>query len=563
MKHNALISAHTLSALTLSVLSAFALTACGNDNKPTSQDNKTQNSSVDNKGGSADGSVAKSKDPTTLTINNGAEISSLDPHKTGGVPESNVARQQFVGLTTTDADGNVIGGVATSWESSDNKVWKFTLRDSKWSDGSPLTADDVVFSFQRMVDPKTAANFANYIADSKFLNAQDIIEGKKDKSELGIKKLDDKTIEITLSEPVPYFPDMMTYTATRIVPKAVVEKLGDEWSKPENIVVNGAYKIKDWVAGEKMVFAKNPHHYDADKVKIDNLVLLFIDSGTTDFTRYKTDEIDITSTDIPSETLATANKDEVKTGASLCSYFYEMNVKKPPFDDVRVRRALSMALDRDTITTKVSAKGETPAYQMTPNVTANNPNYAPEWAKLSFDERVAEAKKLLNEAGYNEQKPLEFELLYNTSENHKKVAVAAQSLWQQSLGFVKVNLVNQEWKAYLASRRNHEHQMARASWCGDYNDPATFLNVMRTKGSGNYGNYASQEYDDLLKSSLLTKTTDERVAIYKQLEGVLDKDTPNIWVYHQVNSRVVKPYVEGYSTKDPLGSWQAKYWSLK
>ena len=542
-----------LGALSVALLS---LTACNNSTKP-------EQASTDSTASGTDTTVATAKDNTTLTINNGAEISSLDPHKTGGVPESNVARQQFIGLTTTDVDGNLIGGIAERWESDDNVVWRFYLKDTKWSDGTPLTADDVLFSFQRVVDPATAANFANYLADAKFLNAMDIIEGKKDKSTLGVKALDDKTIEITLSEPVPYLPDMLTYTAARIVPKTVVEKLGDAWAKPENIVVNGAYKLKEWQLGEKMVFEKNPHHYDADKVKIQNLVLLSIDSGPTDFNRYQAGEIDITSTDIPSETLLTANKDEVKTGLGFCSYFYEMNVKKAPFDDVRVRRALSMALDRDTITQKVAARGETPAYQMTPVVTANNPNYAPEWAKLSLDERIAEAKKLLNEAGYNENKPLEFELLYNTSENHKKVAVAVQSLWQDALGFVKINLVNQEWKAYLASRRNHEHQMARASWCGDYNDPATFLNVMRTKGSGNYGNYASGEYDALLKSSLLTKNIDERVAVYKNLEALLDKDTPNVWVYHQVNSRIVKPYVGNYSTKDPIGNWQARYWELK
>lgn len=508
-------------------------------------------------------STVTAQDNSTLTINNGAEIASLDPHKTGGVPESNVARQQFIGLTTTDVDGNLIGGVAEHWESDDNLVWRFHLKDTKWSDGSPLTADDVVFSLQRVVDPDTAANFANYLADAKILNALDIIEGKKDKSALGVKALDDKTIEITLAEPVPYLPEILTYTAARIVPKAVVTALGDDWAKPENIVVNGAYKIKDWHVGEKMVFEKNPHHYDADKVKIQNLVILPIDSGVADFNRYQAGEIDITYTDVPSELLVAASSNEVKTAPGFCSYYYEMNVDKPPFDDVRVRRALTMALNRDIITEKVAARGETPAYQMTPVVTKNNPNYEPAWAKLSFDERVAEAKKLLNEAGYNENNPLEFELLYNTSENHKKVAVAAQSLWQDALGFVKVNLTNQEWKAYLAARRNHEHQMARASWCGDYNDPATFLNVMRTNGSGNYGNYASAAYDDLLKSSLRTKTVDDRVAVYRDLEALLDKDNPNVWVYHQVNTRVVKPYVVNYSTKDPIGNWQARYWELK
>ncbi|WP_066805317.1 ABC transporter substrate-binding protein [Moraxella oblonga] len=537
---------HTATALAVGL--SVALVGCGADK-------------------SAETTSAKSAGATTtkntLTINNGAEISSLDPHKTGGVPESGVARQQFVGLTTTDADGNLEAGIAKSWESKDNIVWTFQLRDAKWSNGEPITAQDFVFSFQRMVDPKTAANFANYVVDAKFLNASDIIEGKKAPSELGVKAIDDKTLEITLSEAVPFLPEMLTYTAMRVVPQKAVEQFGDTWAKPENIVVNGPYIIKEWKVGEKMVFVKNPHYYDADKVAIDNLVLLPIDSGQADLARYQAGELDITYTDIPSEMLATIKTDEVKTSPSFCSYYYEMNVNKAPFDDVRVRRAMTLALDRDIITQKVAGRGETPAYQMTPIVTATNPNYTPQWQAWDKAKRIEEAKRLLNEAGYNEQNPLKFELLYNTSENHKKVAVAAQSLWQEALGFVQITLSNQEWKAYLASRRNHEHQMARAAWCGDYNDPATFLNVMRTEGSGNYGDYSSKEYDTLLKTALTTKTAEERAKVYHQLEGILDKDTPNVWVYYQVNARVVKPDVQGYSTKDALGNWQARHWSFK
>lgn len=543
---------HTLkfavSALSIGVL--LAVSGCENKSESAQSDAKTSE-------------TASKQDKTTLTINNGAEISSLDPHKTGGVPESSVARQQFVGLTSTDVDGKLIAGIAESWESADNITWVFKLRDANWSNGDAITAHDFVFSFQRMVDPKTAANFANFIADAKVLNASDIIEGKLPPEQVGVKALDDKTLQITLSEPVPYFPQMAAYTAMRPVPKKVVEALGDAWAKPENIVVNGAYILKDWKVGEKMVFVKNPHYYDAANVAIEHLVLLPIDSGPTDYSRYQAGEIDITFTDIPSDVLASANKDEVKTSPSFCSYYYEMNVKKPPFDDLRVRRAMTLALDRETITEKVAARGEMPSYQMTPTVVSNNPNYTPDWHKLDKTARIAEAKRLLNEAGYNESNPLKFDLLYNTSENHKKVAVAAQSLWHDALGFVKINLVNQEWKAYLASRRNHEHQMARAAWCGDYDDPAAFLNVMRTEGSGNYGNYSNADYDALLKTSL-TKTSDtERAKVYHDLEAILDKDVPNVWVYYQVNARAVKPYVQGYSTKDALGNWQAKYWSIK
>jgi len=501
-------------------------------------------------------------DKQELVINNGAEPESLDPHKVSGVPESNILRQMFVGLTTTDPDGKTIPGMAESWESADNKVWTFKIRDAKWSNGDPVTAEDFVYSFRRVVDPNTASPYASYLADDKVLNAQEVIDGKVKPDALGVKALDEKTLQVTLSEPVPYFPDTLIHTSVKPVPQKVVEKFGEKWTDPANIVVNGPYKISEWQVNDKIVLERNESYYDNANTTLEKITLLAIPSSTTDVARYQAGEIDITYNEVPPEQFASLKEqlgDQLQVSPMLCTYYYEFNTVKPPFNDARVRRALALALDRNTISDKVVGQGQTPAYQLTPVATNGMQNNTPEWQSWDQAKRVEEAKKLLKEAGYSESKPLKFELLYNTNDNHKKIAVAASSLWKQSLGFVDVSLINKEWKTYLDTRRNGNYQVARAGWCGDYNEPSTFLNIVKTGNSNNQGKYSSANFDSLMTQTLKAGVTPEqRAGIYQQAEAQLDADMPNINVYHYVSPRLIKPYVVGFSTKDPLDNWQAK-----
>ena len=501
-------------------------------------------------------------DKQELVINNGAEPESLDPHKVSGVPESNILRQMFVGLTTTDPDGKTIPGMAESWESADNKVWTFKIRDAKWSNGDPVTAEDFVYSFRRVVDPNTASPYASYLADDKVLNAQEVIDGKVKPDALGVKALDEKTLQVTLSEPVPYFPDTLIHTSVKPVPQKLVEKFGEKWTDPANIVVNGPYKISEWQVNDKIVLERNESYYDNANTTLEKITLLAIPSSTTDVARYQAGEIDITYNEVPPEQFASLKEqlgDQLQVSPMLCTYYYEFNTVKPPFNDARVRRALALALDRNTISDKVVGQGQTPAYQLTPVATNGMQNNTPEWQSWDQAKRVEEAKKLLKEAGYSESKPLKFELLYNTNDNHKKIAVAASSLWKQSLGFVDVSLINKEWKTYLDTRRNGNYQVARAGWCGDYNEPSTFLNTVKTGNSNNQGKYSSANFDSLMTQTLKAGVTPEqRAGIYKQAEAQLDADMPNINVYHYVSPRLIKPYVVGFSTKDPLDNWQAK-----
>lgn len=503
----------------------------------------------------------------TVTRNNVTEPQSLDPHQITGVPEINVMRDLFEGLVETDEKGAIVPAAAESWESADNRTWTFKLRsDANWSNGEPVTAEDFVYSWRRLVDPKTASQYASYLQAAQIANIDDILKGSKAPDTLGVKALDAHTLQITLTAAVPYFPQMLYHASTKPVHRATVEKYGVKWTQPENFVGNGAYVMKKWVVNERIELAKNPQYRDADNVKIDKVVFLPIGSQTDDVARYEAGEVDISDA-LPPEMYGKLKEkypNELKLSPYLCTYYFEINNQKVPFTDERVRKALSLALDRDTIAAKVLGRGEEAAYNLTRVGTAGFTPYTPEWTKLNYAARVEEAKKLLAEAGYSESKPLKFTFLYNTSEQHKKIAVAAASMWQQSLGFVKVNLENQEWKTYLDNRRSGNYQLARASWCGDYNEPSTFLNTLQSANSSNRAFYKNSRYDAILAKTLQAGVSDEeRSKLYRQAEEQIDKDTAIIPVYGYVNSRLVKPRIGGYSTEDVLNELPSKRLFIK
>ncbi|WP_058369053.1 ABC transporter substrate-binding protein [Psychrobacter sp. ENNN9_III] len=548
-------SLRTTVFLPTSLVLAMFMTGCS--------DNTANNSNAD---AAADIDPNVLAETQELTINNGTEPESLDPHKVSGVPESNIGRQIFEGLTNTDADGKTIPAMATSWESDDNKVWTFKLRDANWSNGDPVTAEDFAYSMRRLVDPNTASPYSSYLVDAKVKGADQIVAGAAGIETLGVEAIDDKTLQVTLTEPVPYFPDMLIHNSVKPVHQKTVEEFGDKWTDPTNIVVNGPYTVSKWQINDELVLSRNSKYYDDANTTLDTITMLPIPSSVTDVSRYQAGEVDVTYNEIPTEQFNSLQADygkELRVSPYLCTYYYEFNTVKPPFDDPKVRRALALALDRDTIVDKVIGQGQTAAYQLTPTVTNGDVANTPEWSSWDQDKRIAEAKKLLNEAGYDENNPLSFELLYNTNDNHKKVAVAATSLWKQALGFVDVNLVNKEWKTYLDTRRNGNYEIARAGWCADYNEPSAFLNITKSDNSGNYGKYNSLKFDSLMAQTLKPGVTDaQRADLYQQAEAQLDDDMGLLNIYHYVSPRMVKPYVIGFSENDPLGNWQGKNISI-
>ncbi|MFX0566070.1 oligopeptide ABC transporter substrate-binding protein OppA [Kosakonia cowanii] len=497
----------------------------------------------------------------TLVRNNGAEVQSLDPHKIEGVPETNVSRDLFEGLLISDVEGHPTAGVAEKWENKDFKVWTFHLRkNAKWSDGTPVTAHDFVYSWQRLADPKTASPYASYLQYGHIANIDDVIAGKKPTSELGVKAIDDNTFEVTLSEPVPYFYKLLVHPSVSAVPKAAIEKFGDKWTQPANIVTNGAYKLKDWVVNERIVLERNTNYWDNDKTVITQVTYLPISAEVTDVNRYRSGEIDMTYNNMPIELFQKLKKEipkEVHVDPYLCTYYYEINNQKAPFTDVRVRTALKLALDRDIIVNKVKNQGDLPAYSYTPPYTDGAKLTEPAWFKMTQEQRNAEAKKLLAEAGYTADKPLSFSLLYNTSDLHKKLAIAVASIWKKNLG-ANVKLENQEWKTFLDTRHQGTFDVARAGWCADYNEPTSFLNTMLSDSSNNTAHYKSPAFDKLIGDTL--KVTDEaqRAELYSKAEQQLDKDSAIVPVYYYVNARLVKPWVGGYTGKDPLDNIYVK-----
>ncbi|AGE94395.1 oligopeptide ABC transporter substrate-binding protein OppA [Citrobacter farmeri] len=497
----------------------------------------------------------------TLVRNNGSEVQSLDPHKIEGVPESNISRDLFEGLIISDVDGKPSPGVAEKWENKDFKVWTFHLRkDAKWSDGSPVTAHDFVYSWQRLANPNTASPYASYLQYGHIVNIDDIVAGKKPPTDLGVKAIDDNTFEVTLSEPVPYFYKLLVHSSVSPVPKAAVEKYGEKWTQPANIITNGAYKLKDWVVNEHIVLERNPNYWDNAKTVINQVTYLPIASEVTDVNRYRSGEIDMTYNNMPIELFQKLKKEipnEVHVDPYLCTYYYEINNQKAPFTDVRVRTALKLALDRDIIVNKVKNQGDLPAYSFTPPYTDGAKLTEPEWFGWTQEKRNEEAKKLLAEAGYTADKPLTFNLLYNTSDLHKKLAIAAASIWKKNLG-VNVKLENQEWKTFLDTRHQGNYDVSRAAWCADYNEPTSFLNMVLSDSSNNTTHYKSPTFDKILADALKATNEEQRTALYGKAEQQLDKDSAIVPVFYYVNARLVKPWVGGYTGKDPMDNIHVK-----
>ncbi|MGE9550033.1 oligopeptide ABC transporter substrate-binding protein OppA [Erwinia amylovora] len=491
-----------------------------------------------------------------LVKGNGDEVQSLDPHKIEGVPESNVSRDLLEGLVISDTQGHPTPGVAESWENKDGKVWTFHLRNTaKWSNGEPVTAQDFVYSWQRLADPKTASPYASYLQYGHLENIDDIIAGKKPADTLGVKAIDAHTLQVTLSESVPYFYKLLIHPSMSPVYKPAVDKFGEKWTQPENWVGNGAFKLQTHVINERIVLVRNPDYWDNANTKLDKVTFLLISSEVSDVNRYfSNDGSDMTYNNMPIELFKKLQRDnpkELHVDPYLCTYYYEINNQKAPFTDPRVRAALKLGLDRDIMVNKVLAQGQLPAYSYTPPATDGAGLIKPEWFSWSQDKRNEEAKKLLAEAGYTADKPLTFELLYNTSDLHKKLAIAASSIWKKNLG-VNIKLNNQEWKTFLDTRHQGNFDVSRAAWCADYNEPTSFLNTMLSDSSNNTSHYKSAEFDKVMADAAKASNEKARSQLYAKAEQVLDKDSVIVPVYYYVNARLVKTYVGGYTGKDAL-----------
>ena len=481
---------------------------------------------------------------------NGAEPETLDLHKSTGVPEANIQRDLFEGLVSVGADGSLIPGAAKSWEQdASGKLWTFTLRDDgKWSNGEKVVASDFVNAFQRALSPATASEYAFILWPVK--NAKAINKGEiDDVTKLGISAPDDLTLKIELENPTPYLTGLLSHHMTYPVYVKSIAEHGKKWTRPNNLISNGPYQLAEWKPQTKLKLIKNPYFRDANNIHFNTVYFHPIENKGAELKRFRAGELDITD-DVPSDQMKWVKenlKANFRNTPYIGTYYLAMNVEQAPFkDNPDLRKALSFAIDRTILTEKVTKAGELPGLSwVPPGVNGYTSQAIPELA-LANRKRLQLSRELYANAGYSKNKPLEVELLYNTSENHKKIAIAISAMWKQTLG-VKVKLRNEEWKVYLSSRTQRKFQLIRSGWIGDYNDASNFLDLFRGDvGTINPAGWKNAEYDSLMKQAEIELNAEKRIDLMQQAEKILLSEMPLIPIYYYTTQHLLNPELKGW-----------------
>jgi len=488
------------------------------------------------------------------------EFTSADPQIVEDVSGSAFARDLFEGLMNQDADGNLTPGVATGFTTNDAKdVYTFTLRDNAmWSDGNPVTAHDFVYAWRRLADPATASPYSWFAEIMALENVGAVLSGDASPDALGVTALDNHTLEVRLTASLPYFAAMTTHASTFPTPQWRVRTFGNDWTKPGNIVSNGAYVLTEHIPNERAVRERNTMYWNNDATILDKVVTLVINDENVDLTRYLAGELDKGT--VPSGQylrLKEEYPDEATSFPRLCTYYYTFNLSpsgQEAYQDVRVRQALSYAVDRSVVTEKILQAGQIQAFTFTPGATAGFEVPPVAFGQMTQDERNAEAKALMAEAGYGSDNPLSIELMYNTSEGHKKIAIAVQQMWKETLG-VNTTLANQEWKTFLKTRGGQNFDVARGGWCGDYNEASTFLDLLTTPSGYNDGKFSNAEVDELM---LEARTLSDATANYTRVEEILANEMPVIPVYHYSGVFMLKTNVKGWPYDNVEQNWYSR-----
>jgi len=487
-------------------------------------------------------------DDQTFTYSLLDEFTTADPQMVEDVSGSYFVRDLFEGLMNQDADGNLIPGVATGYTTNDAKdVYTFTLRDNaRWSDGNPVTAHDFVYAWRRLADPATGSPYSWFADIMALENVGAVMSGESPPEALGIRALDNHTLEVRLTASLPYFAAMTTHASTFPSPQWTVRTFGDNWTKPGNIVGNGAYVLTEHIPNETATRERNTMYWNNDATIIDKVVTLVINDENTDFTRWEAGETDkgaVPSGQYPR--LKAEYPDEAISFPRLCTYYMTFNLSPSgpeAFKDVRVRQALSYALDRSVVTDKVLQGGQIQAFTFTPGATAGFEVPAVAFGQMSQDQRNVNAKLLMAAAGYGPDNPLKFEYMYNTSEGHKKIAIGAQQMWKETLG-AEATLANQEWKTFLKTRGGQNFDVARGGWCGDYNEASTFLDLMTTPSGYNDGKFSNAEVDELMTSA---RTMSDATSNYTRVEEIMANEMPIIPVYHYTGVFMLRNNLKGW-----------------
>ena len=505
---------------------------------------------------------------TTLRVDIGNEISTIDPARTEVAPDFRVVNDLFAGLLDFDQSNRPIPGMATNWDVSlDGKTYTFHLRPGlKFSDGTPITAQDFVYSWQRLVDPKTAAAYGFLLED--VVNANAIMQGKLPATSLGVNAPNDLTVMVTLVHPLNQFLTYLTAPAVDVVPQKVIEKYGQEWTNPEHIVTSGAYVLQDHVMNGYILAHKNPYFYAANNVAIQNVKYLPLTDTNVSLDTYRSGALDTTWQNVPIDKFAQI-KTEFGTQLHVVPWektiFFNFNLRLPKYANNKdLRQALVMALDRNVLTGTVLKSGQKPLYSIvTPSI--ENGKYADTaypWASLSEGRLVQMAQTLYKKAGYSDANPLEVTLKYRNNDLDKKTALAMAAMWQSTLG-VKVKLENQEYKALLQALHKGDFDIAEGNWGADYNSVTTYTPLYKCNNGNNHSFYCNSDYDKLLATAETLVNPTAQMSVYKAAIKLANDDYPTIPVYEPTHQRLVNPRVQGYAIESNyLDNVQSKWFHL-
>ena len=508
-----------------------------------------------------------------IAVNFASEPNTIDPALNSAVDGAVMINHIFEGLYkwVDDGSGNAtlaLGQAKEVTPNADKTVYTVKLRDDiKWSDGKDVVAADFVYAWQRLVDPNTAADYC-YMADI-ILNANEIMAGEMDKSELGVKAIDEKTLEITLHTACPYFEEIMAFPALMPIRSDIIEQYGDQWTfSPETYIGNGQYKMAEWSHNEFIKLVPSETYYDVDKLGPKVIKFALMDDTNAIYAAYRSGSLNFIQEVPVDEIPGLLSSGELKVHPYLGTYYCCFNTSKAPFDDVRVREAFSLVIDRNYIVENVTKTGQMPATAFVPSGISDAPGAKDDFRAVGGDymdvsaekyqENCERARQLLTEAGYpnGEGFPI-VEYLYNTSDNHRLIGEALQNMWQTELG-VTVNLVNQEWNTFLDTRKNGDYSIARNGWIADYNDPMSFLDMWLTGGGNNDAQYSNPDYDALIMQAKSTSDLAERMSLMHQAEDILmGQDVVHAAIYFYTDKYMAQGIKGMYFT--PLGYYFLGY----
>lgn len=499
--------------------------------------------------------IAGSASAATYVRGSDGDPETLDQHKTSTVTEANLLRDLYEGLVIYDANAKIVPGVAESWEvSEDGITYTFNLRsDAKWSNGDPVTAGDFVYSLRRIMTPETGAKYANILYDIQ--NAEAINKGEMAPEELGVTAIDDTTLEITLARPTPYFIELLQHQTGLPVHPASVEEHGSDFVQPENMVTNGAYTLESFVPNDKIVLVKSDTFREADSVAIERVEYVPFEDRATCVRRFEAGEVHSCS-DLPAEQIERLKEtlgEQVRIAPYLGTYYYALNHKNEALADPNVRQALSMVIDREFLADEIFSGTMVPAASFVPpgigNYTADAPKM--EYADMSMLDREDKALELMEAAGYGPDNPLQLEISYNTSENHKAAATAIADMWA-GIGVEVTYNVRDASAHYAHLRDTDDYQVARAGWIGDYSDPQNFLFMTESDNLGfNYANYTNEAYDKLMDDAAAETDLEARAAILAEAEKMFLADLPFIPLLYYSSRSLVSDKLQGWEDNIP------------